>query len=184
MAFPQDVLTAEERIVLHLHPHWKAAIRPVLILVVVLAAVTAGWLLLPDGAGRIGAWVITAGGLVVVGWKALWPLLVWRATHYVLTDQRLLLQHGVLARDRRDIPLARVNDHAMTQRFVERLVGTGTLTVESAGERGQTVLTAVPGVERVQTVLYELVEADRDRHSVGDDELRDALVESRREPDA
>lgn len=185
MAFPEDVLTAEERVVLHLHPHWKAAIRPVLILLVALVAVAAGWLLLPDNdGGRIGALVITAAAVVLVAWKAGWPLLVWRGTHYVLTDQRLLLQHGVFARDRRDIPLARVNDHAMAQRFLERLLGTGTLTVESAGERGQTVLAAVPDVQRVQTVLYELVEADRDRHSVGDEELREALVESRERHDA
>lgn len=173
MPFPEDVLTAEERVVLHLRPHWKAAVHPLLVLLLSVVAVVLAWTFLPDNdGGRIGAVVTTGVALVFVLWKVLWPVLVWRSTHYVLTDQRVLLQHGVLARDRRDIPLSRVNDHAMSQRFLERLLGCGTLTVESAGERGQAVLVAVPGVERVQTVLYELVEADRDRHSVGDDELR------------
>ena len=63
----------------------------------------------------------------------------------------------------------------MTQRISERLLGCGTLTIESAGERGQSVLTDIPRVERVQTTLYELVEADRDTHSVGDKDMREML---------
>ena len=39
MAFPEDVLTEDEHVVLHLHPHWKALLRPVLILVLAAAAV-------------------------------------------------------------------------------------------------------------------------------------------------
>jgi uncharacterized membrane protein YdbT with pleckstrin-like domain len=109
----------------------------------------------------------------------LWPLLVWRTTHFVFTNERVVLQHGVFSRDRRDIPLARVNDHAMDQSFVERLLGCGTLTIESAGERGQSVLTDIPHVERVQTMLYELVEEDRDRSQLDKDELRNVLRDER-----
>ncbi|HET8661447.1 MAG TPA: PH domain-containing protein [Micromonosporaceae bacterium] len=178
MAFPDDVLTTDEHVVLHLHPHWKAMIRPVFVLLLAIAAVIAGLILLPDGsAGDIGLYAIGAAALVLVLVLAFWPFVVWRTTHYVFTNERVLLQHGVFARDRRDIPLARVNDHSMSQTFTERLLGCGTLTIESAGERGQSVLTDIPGVEKVQTTLYELVEADRDKHSLGDDELRAARRE-------
>jgi uncharacterized membrane protein YdbT with pleckstrin-like domain len=176
VAFPADVLTKDEHVVLHLHPHWKALIRPVAVAVLAVAALVLGWIFLPDGgAGTVGLYVIGAAALVLVAWLSLWPLLVWRTTHYVFTNERVLLQQGVFSRDRRDIPLSRVNDHSMTQRFVERLLGCGTLTIESAGERGQSVLDDIPHVERVQTTLYELVEADRDEHSVGDRDMRDML---------
>lgn len=182
MAFPEDVLTTDEHVVLHLHPHWKAMIRPVLVLLVAIAAVVAGFILLPSGTGgTVGLYAIGAAALVAVLWLSLWPYVVWRTTHYVFTNERVLLQTGVFSRDRRDIPLARVNDHAMSQRFIERLLGAGTLTIESAGERGQSILTDIPGVERVQTTLYELVEADRDKHSLGDSELKQALKEVREE---
>ena len=69
--------------------------------------------------------------------------------------------------DRRDIPLMRVNDHSMSQTFLERILGCGTLVIESAGERGQSVLKEIPHVGVVQTKLYELVEHDRDTHSPG-----------------
>jgi hypothetical protein len=49
------------------------------------------------------------------------------------------------------------------------------LTIESAGERGQVVLSEIPHVEKVQSELYELVEADHDSHTFGDDD-RDALA--------
>ncbi|MDR7280778.1 PH domain-containing protein [Catenuloplanes atrovinosus] len=173
MAFPEDVLTSDEHVVLHLHPHWKALIGPVTVTVLAVAAAGASFLL-PEG-WMVAQLAIAVVAVVLLGWLALWPFLVWRTTHYVFTNERVLLQKGVLNRDRRDIPLSRVNDHSMTQRLTERMLGCGTLTIESAGERGQSVLTDIPRIEQVQTTLYELVEADRDKHTLGDDELREAL---------
>jgi uncharacterized membrane protein YdbT with pleckstrin-like domain len=179
VAFPQDVLTSDEHVVAHLHPHWKALVRPVLVTVAAVAAVTAGFVLLPSGAGTIAALVLAGLALLLVLRFTLWPLLTWRTTHYLFTNERVLLQHGVFSRERRDIPLGRINDHSMSQTLVERMLGCGTLTIESAGERGQSVLVDIPGVERVQTMLYELVEADHDRHSVGDGELREIMQDAR-----
>ncbi|WP_144122207.1 PH domain-containing protein [Catellatospora sichuanensis] len=169
MAFPEDVLTADERVVLDLHPHWKAMIRPVTVLVLAVAAVITALLFDLDA---ILVYIVAGLAVVAVAWLTFWPWLVWRTTHYVLTNERVLLQTGVFSRDRRDIPLSRVNDHAMSQKFIERLLGCGTLTIESAGERGQSVLNDIPHVEKVQTTLYELVEADRDSHSFNDNERR------------
>jgi uncharacterized membrane protein YdbT with pleckstrin-like domain len=178
VAFPEDVLTEDEHVVLHLHPHWKALIRPILVLVLTIAAVVAGWILLPEGdGGTIALYVIAALGLALVLWLGLWPFLVWRTTHYLFTNERVLLQEGVFSRNRRDLPLTRINDHAMHQKFVERLLGCGTLTIESAGERGQSVLTDVPHVDKVQTKLYELVESHHDKHSLGDGEMREILAD-------
>jgi uncharacterized membrane protein YdbT with pleckstrin-like domain len=180
VAFPEDVLTSDEHVVLHLHPHWKAMIRPVLVLVLAIAGLVAGWVFLPGGTGgMVGMYVIGAVALVLVLWLTVWPFVVWRTTHYVFTNERVLLQEGVFARHRRDIPVNRVNDHTMNQSFIERLLGCGTLTIESAGERGQTVLNDIPHVERVQTTLYELTEADHDRNALGEDEMREIMQATR-----
>jgi uncharacterized membrane protein YdbT with pleckstrin-like domain len=180
VAFPDDVLTSEERVVLHLHPHWKTLARPVLLGVVVAAAAVVALIFVPSGVGRL---IIGGAALVVLLWLLLRPVLVRQTTHYVLTDQRILVQVGVFDRDRRDIPLSRVNDHSMNQHFLERLLGTGTLVIESAGERGQQVLRDIPHVEKVQTVLYELVEADHDRGTLDEGEMREIMREHR-EPQA
>jgi uncharacterized membrane protein YdbT with pleckstrin-like domain len=100
---------------------------------------------------------------------------VWRTTHYVLTNERVILREGVFSRDGRDIPMGRVNDVSFSHNLIQRMLGCGTLTIESAGERGQVVLTNIPRVEKTQSVLYELVEEDRAKHSFGDDD-REALT--------
>jgi uncharacterized membrane protein YdbT with pleckstrin-like domain len=134
--------------------------------------------LLPDDdTGQITLYVIGAVALVLVLWLTVWPWIVWRTQHYIFTNERVILQHGVFHRERRDIPLHRVNDHTMNQTLVDRMFGCGTLVIESAGERGQTSLIDVPKVQRVQSLLYELLDADRDRHSLGDDELREIVQE-------
>jgi uncharacterized membrane protein YdbT with pleckstrin-like domain len=181
MGFPESILTADERVVAHLHPHWKALIRPILVLVVAIAAVVAAYLLLPvTGWATPTLLVIGALALAVIGWLAVWPWLRWRTTHYVLTNERVIMRHGVFSRSGRDIPLGRINDVSFSHTLIERMLGCGTLTIESAGERGQVVLTDIPGVEKIQSVLYELVEVDRTAHTF-DDGDRDAIVRSLRE---
>jgi uncharacterized membrane protein YdbT with pleckstrin-like domain len=168
VAFPDEVLTAEEEVVLHLHPHAKAAVRPILVLLVALAAVILVWVMLPrTTGGLIGVLVVAAVALFLGSSRGVWPLLVWRTTHYVFTDERILLQDGVIARERRDLPLNRVNDHVMSQSLVERVLGCGTLRIDSIGDQ-VAVLASVPRVQQVQTLLYQLIETDRELY--GDDE--------------
>ncbi|GAA3903063.1 PH domain-containing protein [Actinoplanes auranticolor] len=168
MAFPDEVLTDEEEVVLHLHPHARAAVRPVLVLLVALAAVLGVWIMLPPTTGGlIGVCLVGAVALFLALTRGVWPLLVWRGTHYVFTDERILLQDGVIARERRDLPLNRVNDHVMSQSLLDRVLGSGTLRIDSIGDQSA-VLVAVPHVQQVQTLLYQLIETDRELR--GDDE--------------
>jgi uncharacterized membrane protein YdbT with pleckstrin-like domain len=180
VAFPEEILTTDERLEMHLHPHWKAMVGPVLVLLLGIAAVVTAYILLPtDSTGQITLYAIGGVVLLLVLWLTLWPWIVWRTTHYVFTNERVVLQHGVFNRERRDIPLHRVNDHTMNQKLWERFLGCGTLVIESAGERGQTTLTDIPKVAKVQTLLYHLVDTDRDKHALGDDEFREIIKEVR-----
>jgi uncharacterized membrane protein YdbT with pleckstrin-like domain len=171
------VLTKDEHVEIHLHPHWKAMVRPVLVLVAVVVGLGAAWFLLPDkGWASILLIVLGVIGLVLVCWLSVWPWMVWRTTHYVFTNERVIMREGVFSREGRDIPLNRVNDVSFQHTFFERMLRCGTLTIESAGERGQVVLSDLPHVEQVQSQLYELVESDHDAHTFGDED-RAALAE-------
>ena len=175
MAFPEDVLSDDERVVMHLHPHWKALIWPGIVTVIAIGGTIAAALL-----NQVA--LIIVGALAVIGfiWLAVWPYLKWRTTHYVFTNERVLLREGVFNRQQRDIPLSRVNDVSSSQSILDRLLSCGNLTVESAGERGQSVLTDIPRVVQVQKVAYELVEADHERRTVNDTDLRAAMREAAR----
>jgi uncharacterized membrane protein YdbT with pleckstrin-like domain len=181
VGFPDDSLTGDEQVKLHLHPHWKAMIMPSFWTIVTVGGVIAAAVFLPAGSGA-NVLLIGVGGvaLVLFLWLVFWPFLVWRSTHFVFTNERVLLREGVFRREQRDIPLSRVNDVSSSQTILERLLGCGVLTVESAGERGQSMLVDIPKVVKVQKVVYELVEADHERRTVDDHDLRAALRDAAR----
>ena len=47
-----------------------------------------------------------------------------------------------------------MNDVSFSHNLIQRMLGSGTLVVESGGERGQLVLKNIPQVERVRSLLY------------------------------
>jgi uncharacterized membrane protein YdbT with pleckstrin-like domain len=155
MAYPRKLLGEGETVVLDLHPHWKVMFLPFLELLGVLAL--AGFLL-AQGFSDTADYVIVGVGLLMVLGFFVVPLLKWRTTHFVVTSERVVMRSGVLGRQGRDIPMVRINDVSFHHTFFERLLGCGTLVVESAGERGQVTLTDIPRVERVQRTVYDLVD--------------------------
>ena len=66
------------------------------------------------------------------------------------------------------MPLSRLNDVSFQHTVWERMLGCGTLVVESAGERGQLTLDDIPKVELVQRTLYRLSDELRGRRGPDD----------------
>lgn len=159
MAYPRKLLGEGEEVVLDLHPHWKVLFVPVVELLALLAL--AGFLLAQDF-GSTADYVIVGVGVLLLVVLFVVPLLKWRTTHFVVTSERVVMRSGVLGRQGRDIPLVRINDVSFHHSFFERLLGCGTLVVESAGERGQVTLTEIPRVEKVQRTVYDLVDKSDD----------------------
>lgn len=156
MAYPQKLLSEGESVVLDLHTHWKVMFWPTVELLLTLGI--AGYLIggiVDNGTGR---WVIAGVAALLVVVFFLVPLLRWRTTHFVVTTERVVMRSGILARQGRDVPLVRINDVSFQHSAFERLLGCGTLVVESAGERGQVQLGDIPNVEKVQRTVYNLVD--------------------------
>jgi len=166
MPYPDKLLAEDEEVVRHLHPHWLTLFWPV------------GWLLVAVGGASFGMAVVPAGrqqgvfrmlvlalALVVLLTVVLVPVLRWRTTHYVITTHRLLFREGILTRRGRDIGLSRITDVSYRQSLWERIINSGTLTIESAGEGGATVLKQIPDSEGVQQLLNLMVEEDADRRA-------------------
>jgi uncharacterized membrane protein YdbT with pleckstrin-like domain len=159
MGYPKRLLDESEEVVFDLHPHWKVLFWPVVIAVLTVFAASFGIAKIPDGdnegLARLAILVVAA---VVIAAFTIAPLVRWQTTHFLLTTKRVVMRSGIFARSGRDIPLFRVNDVTFAHTMWERLFGAGTLTVESAGERGQVTLADIPHVEQVQRELYRLVE--------------------------
>jgi len=169
MPFPDRLLSDDEEVVAHLHPHAVAVVRPVVCFLGTVAAGCYAAAAVPAGAAQGALRLGVAGvALVLCAVLAARPLARWGATHYVLTTHRVLLRRGVLSRRGRDLTLSRVTDVSYRQTMGQRLIGSGTVVVETAGEGGATVLERVPRCEDVVALLHRLVRDD-DARTAGDD---------------
>ena len=158
MAISAKLLGEDEYVVVSTRTHWKALIGPVFLLLVV--AGLGGFLaaIVPSGSLQTAARIaILAVGVVVLAMFALRPFLDWFFSTYTITNRRLITRHGVLTRTGRDIPLMRINDVSYEHGLIDRMLGCGTLHIESAGERGQVVLPDVPHVEHVHLQMSDLL---------------------------
>jgi uncharacterized membrane protein YdbT with pleckstrin-like domain len=164
--YPDSLLADDERVVKHLHPHWITLVWPTVLLIVIVALGSFLAAIVPGGSvqtpGRIGIGAVAVLALIVVVFV---PYLRWRTTHYVLTTHRLMTRVGIVNHTGRDVPLNRINNAMYEQSFFERIVNSGTLVVESAGEDGQQVFRNIPEADQTQQLINRLVEGDHDRRT-------------------
>lgn len=160
MGLPDHHLTEGELRISSFNPHWKRLIGPFFAFVLIVLAAGAAMYFIPSDFAyalyaRLGIAVIA---LILITIWSLVPYLVWKNTGYVLTTHRFTISTGVLSKSTDEIPMAKVNTVSSDQTLIERLLGCGTLTVESAGERGQIVLRDIPKIQEVRAQLFKLVE--------------------------
>jgi uncharacterized membrane protein YdbT with pleckstrin-like domain len=164
MAYPTRLLSEGERIDLELRPHWKALVLPVIVLLVTCGA--AGFLLTvaPSPSKTDGeiSWIaIGVVALAVIIYFTVRPWLHWLYSNYVITNKRLIIRLGFVHREGRDLPLEKINDVSFRHdSLLDRMLGCGTLVVESAGEHGQVLLNDIPRVEETQRELSTLISGD------------------------
>lgn len=158
MAFPKDLLSRDEEIVLDLHPHW--------------------WFLVPAGAALLAAMIVAILLVVFLGGPVSYivaaifviPALInfvtaylkWNTTNFVVTNERIISRSGVAAKKGIEIPLDRVNTVFFNQSVFERLIGAGDLAIESAGEGGRQSFSDVRRPNLVQSEIYRVIEAFED----------------------
>jgi uncharacterized membrane protein YdbT with pleckstrin-like domain len=150
MRYPESLLSEGEKIVRAFRPHWKSLIIPAgwTVLVIIGVVLTPR---LPSGWPRNVTYVILLLGWIMV---AVVPAVRWWFTQFVLSDERLILRKGVIARSGVEIPLEVINDVLFSQTVFERLLGFGDLIIESAGEMGQSRFSNIPRPDEFQSVLY------------------------------
>jgi uncharacterized membrane protein YdbT with pleckstrin-like domain len=159
MPFSRRLLNETEELVLDLHPHWiyfvKSAIAFVLAVALGVLLLAWGW----EGITLAGSGVLI---LVALLWFA-WTYITWVTTNFVITTDRIIYRHGVLSKHGIEIPLERVNTVFFSQRILERIVGSGDLIIESAGERGREEFSNVRKPSAVQNEIYVQMEANENR---------------------
>jgi len=156
MAYPRRLLTEGEEVVREFRPHWRLLVIPVFWSLAGIAIVVVTWKYTPDN--DIFDWAIT--GAVIAGSFRLvmYPLTSWWFTSYVLTNERLIRRSGILSRAGLEMPLENINDVRFSQSVFERMLRSGDVLVESAGERGQSRFADIPEPEDFHSLIYKVRE--------------------------
>ena len=151
MSYPKELLSPGETIVAEFRPHWTSILLPLVLTLVALVAVA---LLAAFTEGAVSQW----GPLVVaVIWLAvtLPSIINWLTTQHVITNERVIHRQGFVAKRGKEIPHEMINTVAFRQSVLERMVGSGDVVIESAGEQGQTLYRDIPKPEQLQTLIYK-----------------------------
>ncbi len=102
---------------------------------------------------------------VVIIVATIYAYIGWKTTRFAITNQRVAYQSGIVQRRGVSIPLNRVNNVNFTQSFIARALNNGIVTIESAGETGDSVFENIPDPEHVRALIFQQVEADEQADS-------------------
>ncbi len=163
MGFPRELLSDDEEVVVDMHPHWWTMV-PVSALLAV--AIIGGLLLFAaDIDGVLGTVVRVFVAIAVLAALAVFAMRYakWSTTEFVVTTERVISRTGVVAKNGIEIPLDRINTVFFEQSASERILGSGDLGIESAGEGGRQTFTNIRKPNMVQAEIYAQKERFEDR---------------------
>jgi uncharacterized membrane protein YdbT with pleckstrin-like domain len=164
MPVSQIDLMPGENMILYSNPHWwyfwkeVAAAVVLIVLMILLLVIDGGWL------NSFLAWAIPIAIVVLLAITA-FSYIQWKTTKFAITDQRVAYQSGIVRRQGVSIPLNRVNNVNFNQTVIARALNNGVVTIESAGQTGDSVFENIPDPEKVRTLIFQQVEADEQRDS-------------------
>ena len=144
-------LNPGEEVVLETHPHWWYLAGAALTVVVVIAGAAAGAI---EHAPSWAGWL----SLVALALSLSWLLVRygrWRSIRLVVTNRRLIERRGFFSRRGREIPLAALSDVSFHQTLFERVIGAGTVVIESAGRDSRETFPDLPHPAAVHDEIYK-----------------------------
>lgn len=163
MFAPRDVdeyLLPSERRVIRVHRHWAYVLWDVFEAVALLAVAVMISYLLPADFWLVQNILWYAALLVLL--RFAYIAVEWWVERVVVTDKRFMLTTGVITTRVAMIPIGKVTDLTYERPALGRVLGYGTLVVESAGQiQALNRLEFLPKPEVVYDAISELVFGDK-----------------------
>ena len=167
MAYPRHLLNDEETCRVDMRPHWWFFVQYIMSGGLLFAFLVAYLVLRKNITSEVG--ILPASAETIVGFLALiatviWLLgllgryLYWKFTIFVFTSDRVIFRTGVIAKRGSEIPLENISNINFSQKIIERIVGCGTLELESAGLKDDLKFTHIRNPDLVQREIYVMME--------------------------
>ena len=164
MAFPTRLLVDGEELILDLRPHWIALVLPAIATIATIAVMLILYDLFDE---RILDTIVGVAGLLFLLLYPVRRVVDWATSHFVVTSDRIIHRRGFIAKYSMEVPLEAINDVRFEQGIFDRIVGAGTLVVQSASEAGRQVFDHIRNPEEVQRTIYHQGEMNQQRMMSG-----------------
>src|ERR671935_2562060 len=164
MAFPRRLLVEGEELVLDLRPHWIALVMPAIATIATVAVMV---VLYETFEERILDTIVGIAGTLFLLAYPVRRLVDWLTSHFVVTSDRIIHRRGFIAKYSMEVPLEAINDVRFEQGILDRIIGAGTLVVQSASEAGRQVFDHIRKPEEVQKTIYHQGELNQQRMMAG-----------------
>ncbi|HEU5469636.1 MAG TPA: PH domain-containing protein [Actinophytocola sp.] len=178
---PDEYLLDSERRVIRVRRHWAALAWDTFEAIALLAVcIMVSYLLPPQGyLIQNVLWYVALFVLL----RFTYEVLIWWVERIVVTDKRILMTTGVFTTRVLMMPIGKVTDLTYKRTLMGRMLGYGTMIVESAGQiQALNQIEYLPKPERVFDAISALVfgqETDQ-RRPVGARSSRFSMMQARR----
>ena len=106
-------------------------------------------------------WSITIATVLFLLHKSVRGIIRWATTRYLFTSHRILTTTGLFVVSGESIALNKIQTIQFKKTLLERLLGSGSLVIESAAEN-EIIISNVTGAEDVHRSVYEQISALED----------------------
>ncbi len=154
-----NLLAGESMVLPPIRKHWIVLVRwmfwPAIAALAILVIIDIALLSVPMGDFRV---VLTLGVLVLLSGFGYYVWLDWRAGQLTVTDQRVILEQGIVIRTTKVIPLDRVQDVSTRQNLTGRVLDYGSVEIDTAGAIPNELFTYAAHPEMLRDQVFVLSE--------------------------
>ncbi|HSK58173.1 MAG TPA: PH domain-containing protein [Actinomycetospora sp.] len=162
MLAPREVdeyVLPTERRVIRFRRHWAVIVSEVLQAVILFVLLALGAAFLPQNVVLDN--LFWYGALLVL-LKTSYKVSEWWVEKVVVTDKRVMLTKGIITHQAGMMPLTKVTDLTFERSLLGRILGYGTMVIESAGQiQALNRIDYLPDPEEVYEAISELVFGDK-----------------------
>ena len=148
-----------EHTLIHVRTHLKVLVPPFTIALLLLAAMVATGIFLPDLGHESPVKYVEPGiygvFLLAIGRFTITPVIQWHRATYTVTNRRIRMHAGVLYKKSRDIPLDRITQVSVERGILDRIFRCGTLQIFDAANANGIRFNDVPSVNAVKETIDE-----------------------------
>ncbi len=94
---------------------------------------------------------------LLVMW-AVWDLISWHFTEYMLTDQRIIVQKGVLNKKRSNIRYNKIQDMISYQSLMQRIFACGDIEIYSAHSNTTLIMENIPQPYQLENKINRMID--------------------------